>query len=345
MFAKNNGFMVAFNDNSYDLKRFLHDHPGGRSTLEKYKGKSIVQAMKMYDHSSSAYHMMSDFKVSEGTREGNLAGAVSGNGRIITKEEVHRNPEEIAFLEELEGRLDWSKPLLSQLSEIAPHYEKWVHTAVYRQCKLFSNPLLESLTYTSWYLVPIFWIPIIFYLIVTTYDKYVACGDSCGPENISTLQYLKYVISGTLLWTIFEYAMHRWVFHFNPGTSHTMIKIHFLIHGIHHKVPFDGLRQVFPPVPALILAAIVYIAVSKIITYPMIRMIGGLIGYLCYDMIHYYLHHCSPSAGSYLYEMKRYHSNHHFLNHDKAFGITSKIWDRVFKTFVHVKRLGFSLRW
>lgn len=41
-------------------------------------------------------------------------------------------------------------------------------------------------------------------------------------------------------------------------------------------------------------------------------------GYLIYDMIHYYVHHGSPNDGTYLYEMKRYHSNHHFINHDKG---------------------------
>ncbi|GBP65625.1 Chorion peroxidase [Eumeta japonica] len=291
---------------------------------------------------------------------------------------------------ERKGRLDWSKPLLCQLHEIAEHYDKWVNTAVYRHCRLFGSPILESLTYTPWYLVPVVWIPIILYFGCTQFFKYVWCvgfhtkmpktdplrrdydRDGSGVsdaavdcrvvysvaaataaeraysrsvaepldqhvlylrlsfENVdgcvnrlTMLQYLMHVAFGVFIWTIIEYSLHRWLFHLNPGRSLTMIKLHFLIHGLHHKVPFDGLRQVFPPVPAMAIASVLYLPVSIIFNYPLIKMTGGLIGYLIYDMIHYYVHHGSPADGTYLYTMKRYHSNHHFLNHDK--GIRNRI--------------------
>lgn len=82
-----------------------------------------------------------------------------------------------------QARLDWSKPLLSQLDAIAPHYDTWVNSAVYRKCRLFASPVLESLTYTPWYLVPMFWVPIILYLGVTQYMELVACG---GMSHVSS---------------------------------------------------------------------------------------------------------------------------------------------------------------
>jgi cytochrome b involved in lipid metabolism len=93
-------FRVLYHGQKYDIKNFLHDHPGGLKTLQKYGGKCITQAMEGFGHSTSAYHMMKDFKVEE--FDVNLTGKVSGNGRIITKEESKRNEEEIALLEELE---------------------------------------------------------------------------------------------------------------------------------------------------------------------------------------------------------------------------------------------------
>nr|XP_049693211.1 uncharacterized protein LOC110380041 [Helicoverpa armigera] len=339
-------FPVAFNGEHYDLKQFMRDHPGGVNTLKNYKGKSILHAMQKFGHSNSAYHMMHDLRVdSDHLKDVNLTGEVSENGRIITGEEKSRNVEEIKFLEELEARLDWSKPLLNQLDAIAPHYETWVNSAVYRKCRLFASPLLESLTYTPWYLVPMFWVPIILYLGVTQYLELVVCGDSCTQTPLSNGQYIYHVALGVLIWTALEYTLHRWVFHLNPGSSVTLIKFHFLIHGMHHKVPFDGLRQVFPPVPAFFLAVIIYSMLKPFLAVPILNLTGGLIGYLTYDMIHYYVHHGSPRDGTYLYAMKRYHSNHHFINHDKAYGISSKIWDHVFRTVVCVKKLGFSLHW
>ncbi|XP_047531927.1 dihydroceramide fatty acyl 2-hydroxylase FAH2 [Vanessa atalanta] len=336
-------FPVKFAGETYDLNKFLKDHPGGVNTLERYRGRSIAGVMKTYGHSDSAYHMLSDFKV-KSAGDGNLTGGVSENGRIITKPEAECDVDEIAFLEELESRLDWSKPILSQLHKIAPHYQKWVNSAVYRKCRLFSNPMLEYMTFTPWYVVPIFWIPIILYLGLSQYFDYVQCED-CEDRHVTNLQFIWHLVFGFIFWTFLEYSLHRWVFHYDPGSSIRMIQMHFLIHGMHHKVPFDGLRQVFPPIPALVIVITLVALIWPIFTYPLIKAVGSLTGYLIYDMIHYYVHHGSPSDGTYFYAMKRYHSNHHFLNHDKAFGISSKLWDHVFKTIVQVKKLNFALRW
>ncbi|XP_049870794.1 uncharacterized protein LOC126370105 [Pectinophora gossypiella] len=334
-------FPVKLDGQTYDLQKFLKDHPGGTNTLKNYKGRSILEAMKKFGHSVSAYHMLKDFKVTDS----NLTGAVSENGRIITKEEEDRDVAEIEFLEKLESQLDWSKSILRQMDIVAPHYNKWVNSAVYRRCRLFESPLLENLTYSPWYLVPLFWVPVMLYIGVTEYHRLVLCSEACGGDPMSVWRFCVQIALGMLMWTSLEYSLHRWVFHLDPGTSLNMIKLHFLIHGLHHKTPFDGLRQVFPPFPAAILAWVLYTPASMIFTYPRLLLVGNLIGYLTYDMIHYYVHHGSPKDGTYLYAMKRYHSNHHFVNHDKAFGISSNIWDHVFKTFVHVRRLGFSLQW
>ncbi|CAH2040202.1 unnamed protein product, partial [Iphiclides podalirius] len=338
-------FPVTFNGGSYDVKRFLRDHPGGVNTLQRFKGRAVARVMRQYGHSTSAYHMLGDFKVSGESMAGNLTGDVSRNGRIITTDERDKDDAEIEYLEELEGRLDWSKPLLCQLGAVASDYEKWVNSAVYRKCRLFSSSLLEGLTYTPWYLVPTLWIPIIAYLATTQFLEHVACGDSCTADSLSSFQYFQHFAIGVLIWTALEYCLHRWVFHYDPGSSLTLIKIHFLIHGMHHKVPFDSLRQVFPPIPAFVLASIIYSILRLFLTYPLIKFAGGLVGYLTYDMIHYYVHHGSPQDGTYLYAMKRYHSNHHFVNHDRAYGISCKIWDHVFRTYVQVKKLSFSLSW
>lgn len=96
-------FPVKFDGVVYDLQSFLRDHPGGVNTLKHYKGKSVLQAMEKFGHSTSAYHMMNDLKVNgDDLKDINLTGEVSENGRIITSEENSRNIEEIKFLEELE---------------------------------------------------------------------------------------------------------------------------------------------------------------------------------------------------------------------------------------------------
>lgn len=60
---------------------------------------------------------------------------------------------------------------------------------------------------------------------------------------------------------------------------------------------------------------------------------GSISGYIVYDMIHYYLHHGTP-YGSYFRALKRYHVKHHYLDQQKGFGISSKMWDYPFGTLI-----------
>ena len=57
---------------------------------------------------------------------------------------------------------------------------------------------------------------------------------------------------------------------------------------------------------------------------------GGLFGYICYDLTHYFLHHKNLPA--WWRDLKKYHLQHHFMDYQVGFGVTSRFWDRVFGT-------------
>lgn len=42
--------------------------------------------------------------------------------------------------------VDWNSGMISQISKLGSKYEEWVNLPVDRHLKLFSNPLLESLS-------------------------------------------------------------------------------------------------------------------------------------------------------------------------------------------------------
>lgn len=93
-----------------------------------------------------------------------------------------------------------------------------------------------------------------------------------------------------------------------------------LTHGpLHLQSPFDGSRLVFPPVPASLVIAFFYVTLRLILPEAVggTLFAGGLLGYVLYDMTHYYLHFGSPHKGSYLYSMKAHHVKHHFA-HQKS---------------------------
>src|SRR6266508_1161743 len=58
---------------------------------------------------------------------------------------------------------------------------------------------------------------------------------------------------------------------------------------------------------------------------------GLVFGYVCYDMLHYATHHLAMKRGAWLW-LKQYHLRHHFKDDHVGYGISSPLWDYVFRT-------------
>jgi dihydroceramide fatty acyl 2-hydroxylase len=137
---------------------------------------------------------------------------------------------------------------------------------------------------------------------------------------------------GYAVWTLFEYWLHRLVFHFEP--EHGLgARLHWIIHGVHHDHPNDPLRLVMPPAVSVPLAALLfglfYVTLGH--RYAPGVTAGFYAGYLAYDLTHYYLHHFRPRGplGRWLRER---HMRHHFQDETRGFGISAPYWDEVFGT-------------
>lgn len=118
--------------------------------------------------------------------------------------------------------------------------------------------------------------------------------------------------------------------------NYVTLTVHFLLHGVHHLLPMDPMRLVFPPVLTAILLVPFYKLFRCFLEMPeaLCLTAGGLTGYMVYDLTHYYLHHSGKPFLSHFGSMKTYHLAHHYKNHQAGYGITSKIWDYVFGTLL-----------
>jgi sterol desaturase/sphingolipid hydroxylase (fatty acid hydroxylase superfamily) len=137
---------------------------------------------------------------------------------------------------------------------------------------------------------------------------------------------------GIVGWSLTEYLLHRFVFHFRPDTGWGR-RLHFIIHGVHHDHPHDPMRLVMPPSVSVPLALLVFLLLRALVgpAWSLPFFAGFLIGYLVYDMAHYHIHH-HRSGDRLSLALRRYHYRHHFQQSDRGFGVTSPLWDKVFGT-------------
>ncbi len=192
----------------------------------------------------------------------------------------------------------------------------------YKSIRLFESEFLEWFSHIH-PLTPLFiWVPVATWLIWHGYSQY-----DLGYATIALLGVL-----GLLTWSLAEYLLHRFVFHFEPKTP-SQDRLVFIMHGIHHADPFDPTRLVMAPPVAIVLA---------LIFYPIFRALLGpalsgpffgffIVGYLCYDYVHYSVHHFTPRTrvGR---ALKQSHMIHHYVNHDLRWGVSSPLWDWAFGT-------------
>lgn len=197
----------------------------------------------------------------------------------------------------------------------------------YKSIQVFKNPLLEKLTHVHPITPLIVWTPIFFYMM---WRSFVIDG-------FSPLEFGMMGALGFLVWTLTEYILHRFVFHFE-GEGPIIQRLHFLIHGLHHADPIDPTRLVMPPAASLIIGFLLYSIFRGILgpvwVDPFFTFF--IVGYLSYDYIHYAVHHFTPRTrfGKFL---KHSHMLHHYVTPNARWGVSSPFWDYIFGTLDEVK--------
>ena len=173
-----------------------------------------------------------------------------------------------------------------------------------------------------------FTVPLFIFIPVIAYFSWKAFAiQSVGIGN-----YFLYFILGLFIWTITEYLLHRFLFHYELK-GRIGERIHFIFHGVHHDYPSDRLRLVLPPAVSIPLAAIFYglfsIVLSKGQLYSFFP--GFILGYLFYDITHYAIHHFNFKHPVWK-KIKQHHMLHHYSDPNKGYGVSSAFWDKIFHT-------------
>jgi len=187
--------------------------------------------------------------------------------------------------------------------------------------KLFKNDLLNSLSKVH-FTVPLYiFIPVIAFFTYRSFAYHISAGD-----------FIIYFLAGLVVWTVTEYLLHRFIFHYEP-TSDFGKKMHFIFHGVHHDYPRDKKRLVMPPSASIPLAIMFYFLFSLFLQQQFLFAFfaGFILGYLVYDMLHYAMHHHN-FKNPVLKKIKQHHMLHHYQDSTKGYGVSSSLWDIILKS-------------
>ncbi|KAH8913323.1 Inositolphosphorylceramide-B hydroxylase, partial [Atractiella rhizophila] len=317
-----NSLWVTVKGKVYDLTEFAPDHPGGVEYLEKFAGQDATEAMQDPEehlHSDSAYELLADYQV-----------GILGTEDTLVRDDIiideNFEPEETDIQKDFEKHqfLDLNKPLLLQILNAnysKEYYLKEVHQPRHlagRSALMFGPWWIEWISLTPWYVVPMFWLPIVAYLFQLSMKQQVEAGVSGNLSAAFNITLYCFFV-GVFLWTVIEYAVHRFLFHvdnFLPDHPYAFT-LHFLLHGVHHALPMDRYRLVMPPP----LFAVLQYPWTQFLAYNILPVwmangvISGAFGmYVVYDTMHYALHHTKLPA--YVKKQKAWHMKHHWLDYD-----------------------------
>ncbi|RNI21874.1 sterol desaturase family protein [Rufibacter latericius] len=186
--------------------------------------------------------------------------------------------------------------------------------------RMFKADWMEALSKVH-FTVPLYiYVPVICFLI----------WDALFRQHLSPLSFAGYYALGLVVWTLSEYLLHRFVFHFVPKAPWAL-RLHFIFHGVHHDYPNDAKRLVMPPSASIPMATVLYLFFGLFLNGGSLHAFFAafLTGYLVYDISHYALHHFNFKS-EFWKNLKKHHMLHHYSDATKGYGVSSALWDKVF---------------
>lgn len=186
---------------------------------------------------------------------------------------------------------------------------------------LFKNPLIERLTRTHISL------PLIMFSLISAGLIYKGITEA----GLAPMQVVMLFIVGLLIFTLIEYLMHRYLFHLTPSSPKRQ-EIAYKIHGVHHDYPKDKDRLAMP-IPVSIVLATVFFLFYRMLLGDLVYgfLPGFFMGYAAYLWVHYMVHAFQPPK-NFFKILWVHHGIHHYKQQDRAFGVSSPLWDVIFRT-------------
>jgi sterol desaturase/sphingolipid hydroxylase (fatty acid hydroxylase superfamily) len=158
-------------------------------------------------------------------------------------------------------------------------------------------------------------------------------------EGLSWLENLLLISFGIVSWTLIEYILHRFIFHYSARSAFGK-KFVYAAHLSHHEMPrtanhfFSSMLLSLPVASAYLAGA--WIATGSLRAAALL-FAGLTAGYFCYEWLHFQAHHRRPRLRLFRY-LRKYHLLHHYQTPELRFGVTSPLFDMLMGTFRPVRK-------
>ncbi|WP_420391414.1 sterol desaturase family protein [Acuticoccus sp.] len=144
------------------------------------------------------------------------------------------------------------------------------------------------------------------------------------------------VVAGVLYWTFLEYLLHRFVLHWEPERpALRLVRRCFPSHRSHHDAPLAERINIMLQLRITLGLTLAYTAALWACGLPLAVALalnaGILVGYQAYEVVHVACHHL-PMRNAWAARLKRHHAIHHHRDETVNFGVTTTVWDHVFRT-------------
>jgi len=138
-----------------------------------------------------------------------------------------------------------------------------------------------------------------------------------------------YFVLGVAAWTLIEYGMHHWNGHLMKG------KTHFSREHLRHHVKANYFSPMADKVKLALFVIGSITLVGAVLTSLSVSLpfaLGVGVGYSVYEYVHWSLHMTAPNSW-YARWARRHHFSHHFTDARFNHGVTTPVWDIVFRTY------------
>ena len=151
------------------------------------------------------------------------------------------------------------------------------------------------------------------------------------------------LFAGAFLWTFTEYVLHRFLGHFK---TKLLLRTRFhKEHTKHHLKknyfagPRDKILTLIATGPKIFLLGFTLSGTmsASFFTFGFVAM------YLTYELVHFRMHIKAPPHG-YASKMRAHHFYHHYVDENMNHGVTTPLWDYVFRTYRKPRTIPFPAK-